>query len=117
MQALMVACPAQYWIGSENYSGKENRRSLIAGRRFESGLFRNNNRYGPVAPIGRALDLHSSCCGFESHPVHNKANFIWGNIRSVVRLRIRIETIWTITTKVSFYLWGCSGFDSDICGP
>ena len=26
--------------------------------------------YGPVAPIGRALDLHSSCCGFESHPVH-----------------------------------------------
>lgn len=26
--------------------------------------------FGPVAPIGRALDLHSSCCGFESHPVH-----------------------------------------------
>ena len=42
MQALMVACPAQYWIGSENYSGKENRRSLIAGRRFESGLFRKD---------------------------------------------------------------------------
>jgi hypothetical protein len=31
------------WLnGSENYSGKENRRSLIAGRRFESGLFRKD---------------------------------------------------------------------------
>ena len=28
--------------GSESYSGKENRRSLIAGRRFESGLFRKD---------------------------------------------------------------------------
>lgn len=26
--------------------------------------------FGPVAPIGRAPDLHSGCCGFESHPVH-----------------------------------------------
>lgn len=24
MQAFMVACPAQYWIGSENYSGRNS---------------------------------------------------------------------------------------------
>ena len=26
--------------------------------------------FGPVAPIGRALDLHSSGCEFESHKVN-----------------------------------------------
>ena len=34
--------------------------------------------YGPVAPIGRAPDLHSGCCGFESHPVHFG---MWWNYR------------------------------------
>ena len=45
--------------------------------------------FGPVAPIGRALDLHSSRCEFESHQVHKiiKIEHSWFYINYIRSLK------------------------------